>query len=234
MSEPTITRVEPLRPRGLRARVHLSRGEPLEVALEALERLSLGAGDALPSHRRHHLINADADVRVRDAALNLLSHRARTRSELRKKLLDRGHSGARIEACLRRLEDRGLLDDRAVASAFVRDRLRFRPRGPRRLSAELRAKGISADVAADVIADVLEEQEISETDLAVEAARQWLSRQGSGVVRAMGRGTRSPESEKARRRLRGYLGRRGFGGEPLREAMEAAREAAGPDSDPGP
>jgi len=232
MSEPTITRVEPLRPRGLRVRVHLSRGEPLEVALESLERHSLRVGDTLPPHRRHHLINADGDVRVRDAALNLLSHRARTRSELRKKLMDRGHPGARIDACLRRLEDRGLLDDRAVASAFVRERLRFRPRGPRRLSAELRAKGIAADVAADVIADVLEDQSMSETDLAVEAARQWLSRQSSTVARALGRATRSPESEKARGRLRGYLGRRGFGGEPLREAMEAARQAAGSRPDP--
>jgi regulatory protein len=196
------------------------------VALEALERLSLGVGDSLPSRRRHHLLNADADVRVRDAALHLLSHRARTRAELRRRLLDKGHPAPRVDACLQRLEDRGLLDDEAVASAFVRDRLRFRPRGARRLSAELRAKGIPAHVAADVVAGVLEDQEVSEGDLARRAARQWLSRQGQGVLRALAGDARSPETQKARRRLRAYLARRGFDGEALRTATDAAlREA---------
>lgn len=231
MSDPTITRVEALRPRGLRARVHLSRGEPLEVALEALERLSLGVGDPLPQNRRHHLLNDDADVRVRDAALHLLSHRARTRAELRRRLLDKGHPGPRVDACLQRLEDRGLLDDEAVASAFVRDRLRFRPRGPRQLSAELRGKGIPPDLAREVIANVLEDQEVTETDLARHAARQWLSRQGQGVLTALAGDARSTESQKARGRLRGYLARRGFGGEALAGAMDLVIREAGQSAD---
>jgi regulatory protein len=198
------------------------------VALEVLERHSLGVGDPLPSHRRHHLLNADADVRVRDTALHLLSHRARTRAELRRRLLDKGHPGPRVDACLRRLEERGLLDDEAVASAFVRDRLRFRPRGPRRLSAELRAKGIPADVAADVVAGVLEDQEISERDLAQRAARQWLSRQGQAVLGALAGEARSAASQKAQRRLHGYLARRGFGSEALSDATALViREAEG-------
>ena len=87
MADPRIVRLEPLRPRGLRLRVHLDRGDPLEeVALEALERLGLGVGDALPAKHRHLLLDADAEVKVREAALNLLSYRARTRTELKRKL----------------------------------------------------------------------------------------------------------------------------------------------------
>ena len=71
---PLITRIEPLRPRGLRVRIHLNGEESLEVTLEALEFSRLGVGDTLTSSTRGHLLNADADVRIRQAALNLLSY----------------------------------------------------------------------------------------------------------------------------------------------------------------
>jgi regulatory protein len=218
----TISRIEPLRPRGLRVRVHLSAGEPLEVALEALERSRLGVGDALPPNARHHLLNADADVRVRDAALNLLSFRARTRAELRRRLREKGFRPARIDPCLDRLEEKGFLDDEAVAAAFVRDRLNHRPRGASRLSTELRAKGIQGDVARTVVDNVMAEQEVSELDLALQVAEGWLSRQGPAVRASLGAEGVDPERQKARRRLYGFLARRGFRGDALRAAMERA------------
>jgi len=227
MTAPSITRIEPLRPRGLRVRIHLTAGEPFEVMLEALERSRLGMGDALPPNDRHHLLNADADVRVRDAALNFLSFRARTRSELRRKLRDKGFRPARIDPCLDLLEEKGFLDDAAVAAAFVRDRLNHRPRGPARLSTELRAKGVNGDLAKSVVDQVMEEQEVSELDLALQVAEGWLKRQGPAVRTALGGPSRDPGREKARRRLYGYLTRRGFRGDALRAGMERAGELAG-------
>jgi regulatory protein len=227
MTEPSITRIEPLRPRGLRVRIHLTEGEAFEVALEALERSRLGVGDSLPSNARHHLLNTDADVRVRDAALNLLSFRARTRSELRRKLRDKGFRPARIDPCLDLLEERGFLDDAAVAAAFVRDRLNHRPRGPARLDTELRAKGIQGELARSVIDRVMDEQEVSELDLALEVADGWLGRQGQAVLEVLAGPPGDKAREKARRRLYGFLARRGFRGDALRAAME---RAAGSDS----
>jgi regulatory protein len=221
-SVPTILLVEPLRPRGLRVRIHLDRGEPVEVALEALERLALGAGDDLPANRRHHLLDADADVRIRDAALSLLSHRARTRSELRRRLLGKGFQPARVDHALDRLEARGLLDDAAVAAAFVRDRLRHRPRGPGRLTQELRAKGVRPELAERVVEDVLEDEALSEADLARRVVEGWLRRQGAATLKGLTAPRRAPEAEKARRRLHGYLARRGFRGEALGRAVDTA------------
>lgn len=225
-NDPVVTRVEPLRPRGARVRVHLDRGEPLEVALEALERLGLGVGDPMPSNRRHHLQDADQDVRVRDAALSLLSHRARTRAELSRRLRGKGFRPARVDACIDRLAARGLLDDSAVASAFVRDRLRHRPRGRTRLAAELRAKGVRGDLAGRVVDTVLEDEGVTEPELARRAAEAWLRRQGAGVVEALGATGRTPEALRARRRLHAYLARRGFGGAALSSALDAATSLA--------
>jgi regulatory protein len=227
MSVPSITRIQPRPPRGLRVRVHLTAGEPSEVSLGALERSRLGVGDDLSPNARHHLLNADADVQVRDAALNLLSFRARTRSELRQKLRGKGFRPARIDLCLDLLEEKGFLDDAAVAASFVRDRLNHRPRGPARLNTELRAKGVEGDLAENVVKRVMEEQEVSERDLAVRVAEGWLKRQGPSVRQALGSASREPDTEKARRRLYGFLTRRGFRGDALRVGMERVRELAG-------
>lgn len=227
-ARPLVTRIEPLRPRGLRVLVHLDDGEPFEVTLEALERSRIGVGDPLPPDARSELLEADADVRVREAALNLLSYRARTRLELRTRLRQKGFSTSRIDACLDRLEQRGLLDDEAVAAAFVRDRLRHRPRGKARLASELRAKGVDADTAHDTIDRVFEDEGASDVALACEAAEGWLRRQGAKLRDALA-GEPGPERDKARRRLHGYLSRRGFRGDALAEAMERLGRAADED-----
>ena len=224
-NEPVITRLEPLRPKGLAMRVHLDRGEPLEVALEALERMGLGVGDALPPNVRHHLLDADAEARIREAALGLLSHRARTRAELRRKLTAKGFRPARVEPCLDRLEQRGLVDDQAVAAAFVRDRIRHRPRGKARLAQELRAKGVHDPLATAVVDRVMEDEALGETQLATRVVEGWLKRQGPLVRRALA-GPHTPEREKARRRLHQYLARRGFAGPAFSEALELARRLA--------
>jgi regulatory protein len=223
---PRITRLEPIGPRGLTVRLHLDEGAPLEVMLEALEVSRLGAGDALDGDARARLLDADADVRVREGALSLLSYRARTRQELRRKLRGKGFDPARIDACLTRLEERGLLSDAAVAAAFVRDRLRLRPSGSARLASELRAKGVGADVAQETIGLVFEDEEVSDTDLARGAAEAWLARQSSDVASALSSRSHTPESGKAKRRLYGYLTRRGFRGDAMQAAMVHAEKLA--------
>jgi hypothetical protein len=108
MPEPRILRIEPLAPKGTRVRLHLDRSDPLEVTLEALEVARLGVGDALGADVRSRLLDLDADVRVRETALDLLAHRARTRQELTRKLRKKRFSAERIDACLSRLEEKGL------------------------------------------------------------------------------------------------------------------------------
>jgi len=221
---PLITRIKPLRPRGLKVMVHLESGEPFEVMLEALERSRLGVGDVLPPDLRHHLLNADADIRVRDAAMNLISYRARTHTELRRRLRQKGFPPARIELCLDRLQEKGFIDDEAVAGAFIRDRLRHRPRGKARLAAELRAKGVNGDLAMRTIDRVFEAEATSDVALAREVAEKWVVRQNAALLQGLaGTGT-STERAKALRRLNGYLARRGFRGEALGEARRRAVE----------
>ena len=225
-ADPIITRVQPLGPRSLEILLHLDVGEPFKLMLEALESSRLGVGDALPANVRHHLLDADANVRVRTAAFNLLSYRARTRAELGRRLRQKGFPRARIDACLDRLEERGFLNDEAVAAAFIRDRLRHRPRGKARLSAELREKGVSSELADRAIEQVFDDEEVTDHQLAEDVAQGWVGRQNAATLAALGGETRGPERDKARRRLNGYLARRGFRGESLRHAHDVALSLA--------
>ena len=225
-SNPLITRIQSLRPRGLKVLIHTDCDEPFEVTLEALERNRLGVGDPLPEARRHLLLNDDADVRVREAALNLLSYRMRTRSELKRRLRQKDFRPARIDLCLDQLEAKGFLNDEAAAAAFIRDRLRHRPRGKARLSSELRSKGLDADTVNRVINDVFENEGTDDLLLARQVAEGWLRRQNQDTVKTLADTAHSQSREKVRRRLYGHLTRRGFRGDALRTTIEETIEAA--------
>ena len=225
-SNPLITRIQSLRPRGLKVLIHTDCDEPFEVTLEALERNRLGVGDHLAEARRHLLLNDDADVRVREAALNLLSYRMRTRSELKRRLRQKDFRPARIDLCLDQLEAKGFLNDEAAAAAFIRDRLRHRPRGKARLSSELRSKGLDADTVNRVINDVFENEGTDDLLLARQVAEGWLRRQNQDTVKTLADTAHSQSREKVRRRLYGHLTRRGFRGDALRTAIEETIEAA--------
>lgn len=185
---------------------------PVDLFLDA----GLASGDDL-SEARYRELRERAEVALaRESALRLLAHRARAREELRRRLRRKDHPERAIEEVLRWLDERGYVDDDAFAESFIRDRLRLRPRGPFALAQELRAKGVSAETAERVVARVMDAEGVDEAGLARQAAEAWARKNPS---------LRDPrdrdEYAAARRRLYGHLARRGFGGEALREAIEA-------------
>ena len=72
--------------------------------------------------------------------LGLLSRRAHSRLELKRKLSRRGYSEEQTEAALARLSELRYLDDQSFAVGLVRRRGAVR--GPMALSAELAARGV--------------------------------------------------------------------------------------------
>ncbi len=151
-----------------------------------------------------------------NAVLSYLSYRARSRHELERHLRRKGYPSSLVDRVLGRCEELTLLDDLSFAAAFVRDRIRLRPRGVTRLEAELVSKGVSRDDARAGIRAAFEEEEVSERDLLeVAARRRW---------RRLAR----MDAEKARRRLYAHLVRSGF---PPAEVQRAVAEIV--KADPG-
>lgn len=102
----------------------------------------------------------------------------------------------------------GYVDDRAFAAAFVRDRIRLKPRGVFRLRAELREKGVGESDAEAGIRRAFRETGTTERELLERAARKRWRRVGSD------------EPRTARRRLFEYLRRRGFPYAEIRDVVE--------------
>lgn len=212
-----VPRIEKLRRlRSGRIQVLLGDGRTWTLAEELVLEAGLHAENPVDPALLADLERRDEPYRVRDAALSLLSYRARSTAELRRRLLRKAFAPAIVDRCIEDMRERGYLDDGAFAEAFVRDRLRLRPRGRRRLISELRAKGVEADAAASAVDRVLLETEATEDQLAMEAARAWVDRHRTRLRKAAG----DPVARaQARRSLYGYLGRRGFAPDAVRAAL---------------
>ena len=78
-------------------------------------------------------------------ALRLLVAREHSRLELTRKLQARGHSAEAIGGALERLIDDGALDEARLAAHYVAERA-AKGFGPQRIRAELRDKGLAADL----------------------------------------------------------------------------------------
>ena len=102
-----------------------------------------GAGRrATFAERRERRAIVDDPVAVLEAAARFLEPRARSVTEVRRRLVSAGYQPDLVEAAIERLTELGLLDDDAFARAWVESRDRARPRGERAIRQELALKGI--------------------------------------------------------------------------------------------
>jgi regulatory protein len=114
---------------------------------------------------------------------------------------------ASVDAILARLEAQGLLDDAAFARQFARSRALRAGASRRFVLAALATRGIDRRVAESAVDEVFADEGADDVTLAARAAQKRL------------RVLRSLAPDVRRRRLQGYLARRGFGGDAIRKAL---------------
>jgi len=85
-----------------------------------------------------------------DKALKLIARRDHFRAELFEKLGRKGFGDDDINQAIERLDELDLLDDESLAERFVEFRSVDRGWGPRRLSMELRRRGVDSHLAERV------------------------------------------------------------------------------------
>lgn len=173
----------------------------LQAAIE-----NFTGGDVFDSRREEEL------APIRKRALLLLDQRARSRHELRERLLKLEFEPALVDEVLDSLESSSLIDDTLFASEWVRQRSRTRGKSARALDLELREKGVAADIRAEALAQVTPEDEAAQA----RALAEKKAREVKSVP------TDRADYDKALRRVVGVLARRGYGSE---LTMRVAREA---------
>ena len=151
--------------------------------------------------------NKRREVRAENVSMHALTRRGMSRWELEKTLLSRELDGEVVEAELDRLEGVGLLDDAALAETFVRTQHDRKGLGRGAITAELRRRHIDQehiDAALEQVDD--DDEQTRATELAVKRAGQ-LS---------------SYDLETAKRRLHGFLSRKGYSSSVVRAAIDEA------------
>jgi regulatory protein len=175
------------------------------------------------AERRERRAAIDDPAVVLEAATRFLEARARSVTEVRRRLTTAGYRSDLIDGAIARLGDLGVLDDEAFARAWVESRDRARPRGERALREELRLKGIERSLVDAVLTERREGPEAADGDQPDDlpspdraAAERLIERQRRALDRI---------ADPRRRRERAYavLARNGFDPETCREV--AARVA---------
>ncbi|MBJ7290110.1 regulatory protein RecX [Williamsia sp.] len=137
-----------------------------------------------------------------DSALRLLGVRARSRHELRTRLLDKDFEPAEVDSVLDRLAGVGLVDDRDFAHQWVRARHTYSAKGRTALRHELRTKGVDPGIIAEAVGT------IDDDDERARAAELLDKKIGRVPIDAL---DDRAERDRHLRRLVGMLARRGYG-----------------------
>ncbi|OZM74463.1 recombinase RecX [Amycolatopsis antarctica] len=137
----------------------------------------------------------EARTKAKDVCFDLLAARPRSKDELRQALRRKGFDPEIGETILGKLDQAGLVDDRAFAELWVRSRHGNQGLARKALVAELRRKGVDGDIAAEAADEV-------DRDAEDERARE--------LVRKRLRTMTHLDEQTVTRRLLGMLGRKGY------------------------
>jgi regulatory protein len=155
-----------------------------------------------------------------------LGRRDHTEAELRRALANKGFPEPAVESAIHRARREGLVDDVRLAGAMARLAARSGKRGPRRLVATLRQKGVSTEVARAAAKEAFAASDEGETSL-IRFATRLLERARGETLK-----------ERRIKAVRSLLGR-GFELSEARRVLRIAENALmienrGNDADPDP
>ena len=160
---------------------------------------------AMAVHNNRQKPSGEAAVNLaKEAALRFLAHRNRSESEVRRRLGPH-YSAPIVEQVVQWLQTRGYVDDAVFAKEWRLQREHRRPRGEGLIRHELLELGIDQQVVDQAL------EGFDAGGNAYQAACSWSSRQSS---------TAALDYVKWRRRLWGYLQRRGFGSDLIGETVQ--------------
>ncbi|NUM44976.1 MAG: RecX family transcriptional regulator [Anaerolineales bacterium] len=173
-------------------RVNIFINDEFAFGLARIVAAWLKVGQELSDAKIAELKNQDQKEQALQRALNLLSYRPRSETEVRNNLKKHEIPEETTTAVITRLRETGLLNDERFAEAWVENRATFRPRSKLALRIELAQKGIDKTIIDDTLENVSDEEQAYE-------AGQKKARQ-----------IRTTDEKTFKHKLLGFLARRGF------------------------
>lgn len=202
---PTITRLVRQAHDASRISIFVDGEFAFGISAALAAELGLAAGKELSDADLKRIDATSTVEREYERVLKLLTARAHARAELLRKLEARGVDAVVARQAVARAEADGYVDDDRFARDFARQGRDLKGWAPARARLELRRRGVDPDTIDGALAAVYSEADLLE--IAVRLARL-RARRISG------------ERESRRRRLAGFLARRGFATDICRRAVD--------------
>ncbi len=203
---PTITKIDPQKRRPNRRNVFIDGAFAFGCNVNVVARFRLREGMAIDDALRKQIEEGEVRQEAFDQAIRLISGRMQTERELRIKLRRREYGDKVVEAVVADLKRLGYVDDEKLALTRAADQAAVKKHGKQRAVQELRKAGV-----APAIAERAAKEAYQDVDLKA-AALELARRKAPSLARL--------DPQVARRRLVGFLQRRGYDYETVLFAVE--------------
>lgn len=183
-------------------RINVFIDEKFAFGLATAVATTLKVGQTVSPELAASLQRQDDVSKAKERAVQLISRRPRSVAEIERYLRNKDFDDHVIEQAITRLQEVGLLDDDAFARYWVEQRDTFKPRSHLALRQELQQKGVNRAAIEAAVSDV------DQTAAAQRAAEKQARRY------------QHLSEDEFRNKLGGFLQRRGFNYEVIRQVTE--------------
>jgi len=199
----TITRIEPQKKNPRRRSVFIDGKFAFGVDEEVVSKLGLEKGEDLTEQKIKEILIQKSENEAKEVALRFLSFRRRTEKEVKDKLKRKDFDEKTIKTTIDKLKEYDLINDSEFATAWVKERLAYKPRGKKLLRQELWKKGIKKDIIDQVTEELCQDEDKSALELLEKIKKRY----------------KNLEPKVARRRMLSLLLRRGFSYETAKNTL---------------
>ena len=202
-----ITKIDRQKRRKNRRSIYLDGEYFFSADEEVVLKLGLREGDEVTEDELKNFLLEEDKRKAKEYALKLLTIRPRSEAELKRRLMEKGYEPLVITPVIEALKRVSLIDDMEFARIWVKNRMATRPRGKTMLMAELKRKGLKNEIINEVLDKFPEEYD--EIKIVKEIAEKRLK-----VFKGL-------NEQVKKRRLFGYLARRGFSIDIINEILNS-------------
>lgn len=190
-----ITDIQPHPQLHAHQQLYLNQKPAIVIHTSLVEKFGLRIGLEIEAHVIEKIITADEEMKAKNYALQLLREEIYSKTQMTQQLQGQGYGENTVKTIITELIQSGHIRDKQFAEKWIQKRLRTNPRGKILLKQELIDKGVDRETAEKAIDEVkMEDEEALALQIAQKQAQHY----------------KNLPIHTAKRRLHGYLARRGY------------------------
>lgn len=162
-----------------KAIVYFDDGEKLILHKDILYQSGLRKGDEISSDRFAALNQEETFYLIKQKAFRLLQRRIHTAKELYTKLRQKFSDDVLIKKCINDLRQKGFINDKEFATAFVSEKQKSKKWSRTKLKSEMIKRGISGEIITEILNKTFspEKEEQSARELAEKKYKQLIRKE---------------------------------------------------------